>query len=130
MSVQRNAKQRGKPFVKGGPNPGWKKGQSGNPGGTPKSLYALVRSKTNDGETLVQMLLDVADGKKSLRPGEELFPSIGQRLEAIHELLDRGWGKAPETLDMSVSVDDEGGDTDARAKLAARLVAALIPKPD
>ncbi len=60
-------------------------GQSGNPGGRPRGIAATVREKTDPAE-LVQLLLDVANDSRS-KPAE--------RIAAVRELLDRGYGKAP-----------------------------------
>ena len=66
-----------RPWVKGQPSP--------NPGGRPRGIAATVREKTDPGE-LVDVLLAVANDSRS-KPAE--------RIAAVRELLDRGYGKAP-----------------------------------
>jgi hypothetical protein len=82
---------------------GFMPGQSGNPSGKNRSgLAALVRSRTKNGEVLVERMYRIACGarfKTSRRtPGTVLEvrerPSISDRIEAIKWLSDRGWGKA------------------------------------
>lgn len=77
----------GKPF---------KKGQSGNPSGRPKiigPLRDLARAHTLDAlDTLIEVMKDKASPPAS-------------RVAAAKELLDRGYGKAPQPMDG----DGEGG---------------------
>lgn len=63
----------------------WKPGQSGNPAGRPKGIAAVVKERVEPG-TLVDILLEVATDSRA-KPGE--------RIAAVRELTDRGWGKAP-----------------------------------
>lgn len=71
-------------FIKGKDNPGFKKGQSGNPGGRPKDLQglkALCQQKTQLAiDTVVKILKD-----KSAKDSD--------RLKAAEILLDRAYGK-------------------------------------
>ena len=60
-------------------------GKSGNPGGRPKGLAAAVKAKVQP-EDLVAVLVDVAQDARA-KPSE--------RIAAVRELADRGWGKAP-----------------------------------
>jgi hypothetical protein len=83
---------RGRPF---------KKGESGNPGGRPKEIkdvQALARSHTAEAiETLVEIM---RNGKPDRA-----------RSAAAELLLDRGWGRAPQTIDIP----------DEREKILANL---------
>lgn len=63
----------------------WRAGQSGNPAGRPKGIAAVVKDRVEPAE-LVDILLDVARDSRS-KPSE--------RIGAVRELADRGWGKAP-----------------------------------
>ncbi len=60
-------------------------GTSGNPGGRPKGIAATVRENTSP-DALVAILLAVAEDPRA-KPAE--------RIAAVRELLDRGYGKAP-----------------------------------
>lgn len=69
----------------------WAKGQCGNPGGRPKALrevQELARRYTTDA---IQTLSDICSNP-------EATPSA--RVAAAEALLDRGWGKAPQKLEL------------------------------
>jgi len=70
-------------FVKGGSNPGFVKGQSGNPGGRPKEIRALKELAREHTPEAIEEL-----ARLSLHARQE-----STRLAAIRELLDRGYGK-------------------------------------
>jgi hypothetical protein len=68
-------------------------GQSGNPGGRPKSIFgSLIREQTRDGADLVDFYLDVFRGKR--RP-------LKLRMEAATWLADRGFGRPVQATEIS-----------------------------
>ena len=74
-------------------------GQSGNPGGRPKLGVALaekVRKATKDGNTLIRLLVEIADG------GQEA--KLSDRLAAADMLLSRGWGKSVSQIEVTADV--------------------------
>lgn len=85
-------------------------GQSGNPGGRPKGLSAALRAKYgDDAKTIVAELHKYAFGKATDVP-----PIV--RFNALKELLDRGWGKAPQTIEHT---GDGGGPVQIHHHFAA-----------
>jgi Family of unknown function (DUF5681) len=69
------------------------KGQSGNPGGRPKSnLGPLIREQTADGVELVEFMLSVFRGKRW---------SLKLRMEAATWLADRGFGRPVQATQIS-----------------------------
>ena len=71
-------------------------GTSGNPGGRPRGLTALVRAETRDGAELVEFMLGVLRGRR--RVGRGATP-LRLRMEAAAWLADRGFGKVPQPLE-------------------------------
>lgn len=65
----------------------WRKGQSGNPGGRPKSagFPERVRQATRNGEDLIEIALEIMNDEAA---GKTI------RLDALKWLADRGWGRA------------------------------------
>jgi hypothetical protein len=81
-------------FKSGRGNPGWKKGQSGNPGGRPKVAAEVKELARNHGPAAVARLA-------------KLMMSKNQRVAvaACVAILDRGYGKPAQ----AVAVTGEGG---------------------
>jgi hypothetical protein len=93
-------------------NPAWLPGVSGNPGGRPKGLAALVRQETQDGAELVAFMLRVLRSKRT---------PLRQKMEAVAWLADRGFGKALQQMELSgpgggrIVIGYEDGAADDRA---------------
>jgi hypothetical protein len=75
----------------------FKKGQSGNPGGRPKAEVEIRRAIQLRGQMLIDRLLAIVGTSKD----------EGNVLRAIHELLDRGYGKPPESIKIAGGVTVE-----------------------
>jgi len=69
---------------------GFKPGQSGNPGGRPAGLAALIRAQTNDGRDIADFML------KAMRNGAL---EQRERMEAARWLGDRAFGRVGLTLE-------------------------------
>ena len=107
----------------------WKPGQSGNPSGRPKGsrdLAGYVLEATDGGKELVDALLSIVRGDVPnvpvqegswLRKDQQVRPA--DQLKAIEMLLDRGFGRSPEQLDIAHSVSDRllGSLSDATLQL-------------
>ena len=94
----------------------WKPGQSGNPSGRPKGtrdLAGYVLETTDDGRELIDSLLSIARGitpniavQEGSRPRKDQQVRPADQLKAIEMLLDRGFGRSPQELDVAHSVTD------------------------
>ncbi len=93
-----------------------KPGQSGNPSGRPKGtrdLAGYVLETTDDGRELIDSLLSIARGitpniavQEGSRPRKDQQVRPADQLKAIEMLLDRGFGRSPQQLDIAHSVSD------------------------
>ena len=92
----------------------WRPGQSGNPTGRPRGtrdLAGYVLETTDGGKELVDSLLSIArgvmpnvpvqEGSRS-RKDQQVRPA--DQLKAIEMLLDRGYGRSPQQLDVAHNV--------------------------
>ena len=94
----------------------WKPGQSGNPSGRPRGtrdLAGYVLETTDGGKELVDALLSLARGivpnvavQEGSRPRKDQQVRPADQLKAIEMLLDRGFGRAPQQVDIAHSVTD------------------------
>ena len=89
----------------------WKPGQSGNPSGRPKGtkdLAGYVPETTDGGKELVDALVSIARGvmpnvpvQEGSRPRKDQQVRPADQLEAIEMLLDRGFGRSSQQLDVA-----------------------------
>jgi hypothetical protein len=94
----------------------WKPGHSGNPSGRPKGardLAGYVLESTGGGKELVDALVSIVRGvvpnvavQKGSRPRKDQQVRPADQLKAIEMLLDRGFGRSPQQLDIAHSVTD------------------------
>ena len=94
----------------------WRPGQSGNPSGRPRGtrdLAGYVLETTDGGKELVDALMSIVRGvvpnlavQKGSRPKQDQQVRPADQLRAIEMLLDRGFGRSPQQLDIAHSVSD------------------------
>jgi hypothetical protein len=92
----------------------WRPGQSGNPSGRPKGtrdLAGYVLETTDGGKELVDALVCMARGimsnvavQEGSRPRKDQQVRPADQLKAIEMLLDRGFGRSPQQLDIAHNV--------------------------
>ena len=94
----------------------WKPGQSGNPSGRPRGtrdLAGYVLETTDGGKELVDALVSLARGIMSnvavqggSRPRKDQQVRPADQLKTIEMLLERGFGRSPQQIDIAHSVTD------------------------
>ena len=92
----------------------WQPGQSGNPSGRPKGtrdLAGYVLETTDGGKELVDALVSIARGimpnvavQADSKPRKDQQVRPADQLKAIEMLLDRGFGRSPQQLDVAHNV--------------------------
>lgn len=104
---------------------GFKKNQSGNPGGRPKGLAAFVRELTSDNQEQAKFMHRVAHSL-DLRPpkGGRVDATLDQVMEAHKWLADRGSGKAVNRVSIHEEEVDplEGFSSEQLRELALREI--------
>lgn len=86
---------------------GFRKGHSGNPGGRPKAIRHLQELARSQTENAIQTLIDIMKNTRE-RPST--------RISAAIEILNRGWGKAPQAME----IPEIGATSESPERLKAR----------
>ena len=71
-------------------NGGWKRGQSGNPGGRPKNTPDFLKQARAEGTASLQTLVE-------LRDNPDIDPQI--RRQCANDILDRAYGKPVQQME-------------------------------
>ena len=90
------------------PRTAWKKGQSGNPGGRPKEVAEVRELSRQYTDEAIQTLVTLMQSAKVERT----------RLAAASELLDRGYGRPPQAIDLGGPIQIVSYEAEQLSKLS------------
>lgn len=114
------------------------KGSTGNPGGRPKGLAAAVREATREGINIVEFLVEamagrmmVASAAKANEPAAQAFIPVEpkDRIKAAEILLDRGFGKPLQTIDVGGQIAGSSPAAMTTGERQARIEQLLLGAP-
>ena len=71
----------------------FKPGQSGNPGGRPKGQSEIVKAAQRHGKDAIKRLVELMSDEDS-----------AVQVKACQVILDRGYGKAPQSIDLPLGL--------------------------
>ena len=110
-------------FEKGKPHRGqFQPGQSGNPGGKPKAIITVVEAARARTVEAIETLTTIMRDKKA---------TSSARVSAAIALLERGWGKAPQSISIKRDPSEMGHLTDDELiAIAAGTDTATISSED
>lgn len=123
---------KGKPFQKGQETPGEKfpPGVSGNPGGRPRALKEVKEFIQGYGLDLAKELVGIVFWKREEHGFRDSAPEHKERIQAIKELLDRGYGRSVQSVEVSGpgggAVETRDVDVMSSAERGRRLVSLFI----
>src|SRR5579864_643235 len=87
-------------------------GQSGNPGGRPRTIAALRELAQAEAENNVRALVAIRDNKRA---------PVAARVAAIRELFDRGFGRPAQSNEVAFNADWSMTVPDAHERLLELL---------
>ena len=102
------AKPRGKPF---------EKGKSGNPGGRPRELKHVQELARQHTRKAIKVLANIMNDESE---------KASARVRAAETILDRAWGKAPATMELSGGEPRDRTHTMSEAEIDARIEQLLV----